>query len=867
MFRNKLRVTLDRISLVCLASLVVVPAWIFGGVLRTTQVWLLIIALVGLACAVCRELSARDGDGSNAGIPWLVYALIAAIALGAIQLVPLDPSLHQKLSPQGHRWWVELAGADEGEQLTLSLYPASTRTDMSLLTLVLAALVLACLTINSSERRLAICILAAVNGALMAFFGIVQQLSWNGKLFWVVPLTLGGTPFAGYVNRNNAAGYLNMSLGLSLGLFIWSVTRYRLAMNHPLAMGLGSWANRPRRRLADALASLDTVSILAMTLTVFIAAGVLCTLSRGAAVALIGAAFVTAVVVSRVHRGYLSVFSLLAVTVVGLGLTVSLGRAELLQDRFAVLFDEEGVTQHDARLIHWRDASGAVRQFLVTGTGLGTYRFAYEPFEERAAQSWYYHAENQYLEALLEGGVAGLLLLLGCLALAGWSVYRLLTKAADAETNAFGVAAVFVLATQVIQSVFDFGLYMPANAMLLAAVCGASASYAWRERNWNLGGQTFWTEKWLAAGVSLLVIGAGLCGLRDLRAAAAVEHYERELRLLQSEQLQSSEVLRSLIARLQQTVRTRPDDAELHMQLANLWIALYRAEAVAEMRATLPDVVSDEELWILSSLNALHLRACQFVRNEDTAKWDQLRHQEVVRTCLEPAWEHLQKVRKACPLISETHLLMSQLSPVFDPQSADKEYTDRALRTAPGDPQNLFEIGLLEIQAGHVDDGIALWRKCLVASPRYWEEMVSVGTRALGPIHFYRQLLRGMPERIVELVKSQYAGENNRNMRLELLLLAEQQLDDATRSAAEESYLRAMIHVLREEWLLAVDEFEKAVKEEPQRVEWRYAFAQALVHARLFKQARVHAHLCLRSDPKSRKYRAILAEIDRQQKL
>ena len=182
-----IRVALDRISFVCMASLVVVPAWIFGGVLWATQVWLLIVALLGLTCAVCHMVIARDDDSSEAGIPWLVYALIAAIALGAIQLVALDAGLHQKLSPQGHQWWIDLAQASDQEKLSLSLYPASTRADMSLLTLILASLVLACLTITNSTRRLVICALAAINGAVMAFFGIVQQLSWNGKIYWFVP--------------------------------------------------------------------------------------------------------------------------------------------------------------------------------------------------------------------------------------------------------------------------------------------------------------------------------------------------------------------------------------------------------------------------------------------------------------------------------------------------------------------------------------------------------------------------------------------------------------------------------------------------------------------------------------------------------
>ncbi len=861
------RVALDRISFFCLAILIVVPAWIFGGVLRATQVWLLIVALLGLACAICHLVIARDDDASDGGIPWLVYPLIAAIALGAIQLVPLDASLHQKLSPQGHQWWLDLTQANAQEKLPLSLYPASTRADMSLLALILAALVLACLTITSSTRRLAICALAATNGAVMAFFGIVQQLAWNGKIYWFVPLTLGGIPFAGYVNRNNAAGYLNMCLGLSLGLFIWSVSRYRMAMNHPFAASIRAREKRTHSRLADALASLDTISIAALTSTVFITAGVLSTLSRGATIALIGSALVTTVVVSRVHRGYLSVVSLLVVTIIGLCLTISLGRAELLQDRFARLIDEGKVNYHDGRLTNWHDAVGAAREFIVSGTGIGTYRYAYEPYETGAVESWFYHAENQYLEALVEGGFGGLSLLVLCITLAGWSIFRLLTRAADAETNAFGVAAIFVLASQVIHGVFDFGLYLPANAILLAVVCGAAATYARHEGYWSVRVQRSpRTERWLAVAVSSLVIGAGLFGLFELRAVAIVENNARELRLMRLEELQSSETLRSHIERMQHAVRARPDDADAHFQLASLWIALYRAEAVAEMRSMLPDTVNDEELWILSSLNVLHFRAWQFTQSEDAIKSDQLRNQTLVRECLQPAWDHLLNARKSCPLMAKTHLMLARLSPVFDPQSNIKTYTDRALRMSPGDPKNLFDVGLLELQAGRIEEGMALWRKCLTAAPRFWDEMAFVGTRVLGPINLYRQLLQGMPERIVELAKNRYRGEENRNIRLELLVLAEEQLSSTDLPPAKLTYLRATIHAVREDWPLAIDAFEEAVKQEPHQIEWRYDFARTLLKAKRFHQARVHAGLCHRMQPRIPRYRAILDEIDRQQK-
>jgi hypothetical protein len=67
--------------------------------------------------------------------------------------------------------------------------------------------------------------LGATSGAALAFFGIAQQLRWQGKLYWMIPLGEGASPFASYVNRNHAASYLNLTLACAVGFAIWAFSR------------------------------------------------------------------------------------------------------------------------------------------------------------------------------------------------------------------------------------------------------------------------------------------------------------------------------------------------------------------------------------------------------------------------------------------------------------------------------------------------------------------------------------------------------------------------------------------------------------------------------------------------------------------
>ena len=88
------------------------------------------------------------------------------------------------------------------------------------------------------------------------------------------------------------------------------------------------------------------------------------------------------------------------------------------------MLDQEVLAK--TRIPHWQVALRAVSDFSATGSGLGTYRFVYAPYEEEQCKSWFYHAENQYLEALIVGGIPGLGLMLIMISLVGFAAWRLL---------------------------------------------------------------------------------------------------------------------------------------------------------------------------------------------------------------------------------------------------------------------------------------------------------------------------------------------------------------------------------------------------------------------------------------------------------
>src|SRR5260370_3310557 len=53
-------------------------------------------------------------------------------------------------------------------------------------------------------------------GFFVALFGILQHLTFNGKLYWFREMHFGGIPFGPYVNRNHFAGFTELVIPVSL---------------------------------------------------------------------------------------------------------------------------------------------------------------------------------------------------------------------------------------------------------------------------------------------------------------------------------------------------------------------------------------------------------------------------------------------------------------------------------------------------------------------------------------------------------------------------------------------------------------------------------------------------------------------------
>jgi hypothetical protein len=125
------------------------------------------------------------------------------------------------------------------------------------------------------------------------------------------------------------------------------------------------------------------------------------------------------------------------------------------------------------KLETWRQAVSIVRKFPVLGTGLGTFATAYNYYKTSGGQVTFYHAENDYLELLVETGLVGA----AALSFLLWRFLRVVMRLAWSQITVmtepelvFGaVAGLVAFGTH---ALVEYVVPVTANALLAAVLVG-----------------------------------------------------------------------------------------------------------------------------------------------------------------------------------------------------------------------------------------------------------------------------------------------------------------------------------------------------------------------------------------------------------
>ena len=347
-----------------------------------------------------------------------------------------------------------------------SLDPQATwREGVKLLTV--AAFFLVCYNTyrTATQARRALWTMV-VMGTLISIFGIVQRVTWNGRLYWIgPPAPLNSAPFGPYVNRAHFAGLMVIVVPVALA-FGLTATR-------------GAHRSRRAQRWADRLKEWSTergATRLIPFLVLVMGGAALVSGSRGGLVALAGALLLMS---GRLWaqgergRGRAARVLFAAVLIVLAGAWIG---GDVLYGTVERLADEVGRPGESTRLSLWTDALKLWREAPALGTGLGTFAVAYPHVRTFRAPVTFTHAESDWVELLTDTGAVGLGLALAATAALGLALRRRLRHADGRWARALTLAGLVALAGTAVQGVANYNLPVLSNFLYLAVVVALSKS-------------------------------------------------------------------------------------------------------------------------------------------------------------------------------------------------------------------------------------------------------------------------------------------------------------------------------------------------------------------------------------------------------
>jgi O-antigen ligase len=136
----------------------------------------------------------------------------------------------------------------------------------------------------------------------------------------------------------------------------------------------------------------------------------------------------------------------------------------------------------EGRISIWGDALHLVRDYPLTGSGLGTFGLAYRHYQTGVVNYYVDHAHNDYLEFAADTGLVGMALLF--LPIFYLCCRMIISFVTDPRRYRPAVTLGCIGSTlgMLIYSATDFNLQIPANALIFAVVLGIGYKAACVER-------------------------------------------------------------------------------------------------------------------------------------------------------------------------------------------------------------------------------------------------------------------------------------------------------------------------------------------------------------------------------------------------
>jgi O-antigen ligase len=393
----------------------------------------------------------------NHRIRTLTFGLGAVALTVGVQTVDLPYAIVTSLSPNLDRFFREYSIAYQPPPFhSLSIDPGATLVALGLfIALSIFLIGLTCAIRYTSFEWLLNQIMGI--GLALAVIGVVQKALIDPMQplvygFWK-PQD-GGNPFGPFINRNHFAGWMVMALPLVAG--------------YSCAVMAATW--RPQASWGARLRWLTTVEASQIVPAMF------CALLMGMALALTGSrSGIASFGVAMMVFGFFAVRRFKAsrtrLLVAGYLLLILVGAIVWAGTDMALVRFLSARADSPGRILAWRDAWTIASDFSWVGTGIGTFGKAMLVYQTASRPWMYVQAHNDYLQVLAEGGVLVGVPVAVVIGLIVAGIRRRLAANGDSPLIWWvRVGAIAGLAGIAAQSLVEFSLQMPGNAVLFVVL-------------------------------------------------------------------------------------------------------------------------------------------------------------------------------------------------------------------------------------------------------------------------------------------------------------------------------------------------------------------------------------------------------------
>lgn len=829
--------------------------WAVGGVAPFDGLLFAGIALLLVLWAI-RILWRRQLSWANCPV---LLCLGALCVLAMLQVMPLPPGLLSFIAPPTSRLYSELLPKEPeiipGEEslsvtapgTTLSLYPGATRRELFNLFGVFLLFAVVRNNIVSPATLGRLSIVCVVNGGLLSLFALFQFYSSRpGTVYW--GKTILGEVFGPFICRNHFPFYVNMCIGLGMGLLL------------SLGAGDRNSTSRDRRGTFASILQQPAALWILFALGLMAASTVFC-LSRGGFLALLGAGCLGSVLLVK---------GLSRTTQLGLFLIIP-ALAFLLVLFFGmdpIVARWEGETLQQSRMPLWVRSLSLALEYPIWGTGYGTFQWI-EPLARTDARELgilYENAHNEYLEAWVEGGIVRLVLGLLAIGLVFRLGYRALRRYRGEESGYLVWGALIAFATVVLHSFVDFGLHIPSIAFLATVICaqlsglGARAAQpaAAPERKPDLLDRLFP----LAGAVAAVVVAAILCG-ESWRAYRVTQLYWAASSYKDARNADQRSPQPEI---LQAAARLSPTNAVLRKEVSLSHLRLFedRSRDLRTRQAMLSHLLGiasastpgpgGSPSWALAGI--VPTAAASSVGVE---KLFESRQDPLIEKHLLPAMRYAKRSRDLCPLLREPHSVMATYGTKATRAEPSEAYLARAERVAPADPAMWFVNGTQYLQNGDLLKACERWRRSLELSDRFLPNILPLASKALPAEKISEDVLPDRPKQWIVAASLLFPDpemETERRPFLEKgLSLYEREPGPWT---AQDLYLKASAYRALGQRAAALEAYQTALDRDPAQRVWRLEYAQALSDEKSWNAARRQLQTILGEQPDNAQAKALL---------